>query len=103
MPRGPRSTRAEKEAFVAHWERLKRLNDEQGIPITSPFRKTHSLTQTYIDLGQYDKAIQNCREQHERLDALRRAGLSHRGMLYGILPPSELELALKRQQAAKQR
>jgi len=90
MPYGPRASRAEKEAYVAHWERLKRLNDEQGIPITSPFRKTHSLSQTYIDLGEYDKALQNIKEQQERIAALNRAGLHHQFMYHGLLGGSDL-------------
>ena len=103
MPTGPRATRAEKQAFVAHWERLKRLNDEHGIPLTSGLRKTHSLSQTYIDLGEYDKAIQNIKEQHERIAALKRAGIHDRFMMRGILASPWIAEELKRRRGAKQR
>ncbi len=83
---GPRATRAEKEEFVAAWERLKQLNDEHGIPITSGLRKTHSLSQTYIDLGQYDKAIENIHEQNDWKAAVRRAGIHNMYMNHGLLP-----------------
>ncbi len=86
LPRGPRATRAEKEAFVAAWERLKQLNDEHGIPITSGLRKTHSLSQTYIELGQYEKAIENIHEQNERIAALQRARIHDMRMYHGTLP-----------------
>jgi len=84
------ATRAEQQAYVDIWERIKRLNDEQGIPITSGLRKTHSLSQTYIDLGEYDKALQNVKEQNERLAALRSAGLHHKRMYHGLLRGSDL-------------
>ena len=108
MPTGPRATRAEKQAFVVHWERLKRLNDEHGIPLTSDLRKTHSLSQTYIDLGEYEKTIQNIHEQNDRKSALRRAGIHDRFMNHGILPRGtafELQKLLdpQRQQREQQR
>ncbi len=86
LPFGPRATRAEKEAFVAAWERLKPLNDEHGIPLTSGLRKTHSLSQTYIELGQYDKAIENIHEQNDWKAAVRRAGIHNMYMNHGLLP-----------------
>jgi len=104
MPCDPRATGAEKEAYVDIWERIKRLNDEQGIPITSGLRATPNLSQAYIDLGEYDKAIQNIQEQNERIAALRRAGFSHRGMYRGLLRGSDLANAkeLIRRHKAKQ-
>jgi len=104
MPYGPRASRAEKEAYVDIWERIKRLNDEQGIPLTSGLRKTPNLSQTYIDLGEYDKALQNIQEQLEWIAEQRRAGLSHRTMHYGLLGSSGLAraLELKKEHEAKQ-
>ncbi len=100
LPRGPRATRAEKEEFVAVWERLKPLNDEHGIPITSGLRKTHSLSQTYIELGQYDKATENMIEQSKWLIAVKRARIHNMRMYHGLLVrgnEGELELLLESQ------
>jgi len=98
------ATRAEQQAYVDIWERIKRLNDEQGIPLTSGLRKTPNLSQTYIDLGEYDKALQNIQEQLEWIAEQRRAGLSHRTMHYGLLGSSGLAraLELKKEHEAKQ-
>ena len=108
MPRGPRATRAEKQAFVAHWERLKRLNDEHGIPLTSELRKTHGLSQAYVDLGEYEKAIQNIHGQNDWKAALRRAGIYYQRINHGLLPRGtviELQKLLdaQRQQREQQR
>jgi len=100
----PWGTRAEKEAFVAHWERLKRLNDEQGTPLTSELRATSYLSQVYLDLGEYDKAIQNIKEQNARIAALERAGYHDLLMEHGLLGTSGLGFALflKKRHEAKQ-
>ena len=106
--RGDKATRAEKQAYVELWERLKRVNDEHGIPLTSGLRKTHGLSQTYVDLGQYEKAIQNIHEQNDWKAALRRAGIHDRYMNHGILPRGtviELQKLVdaQRQQRERQR
>ncbi len=80
------ATREQKLAYIALWERLKKLNDAHNIPITSGLRKTAYLSQFYIDVGEYDKAIQNIKEQDDRIDALHRAGYHHDQFMYmGIL------------------
>ena len=84
--RGDKATRAEKQAYIDLWERIKKLNNEQGISLTSGLRKTHGLSQYYVDLGQYEKAIENIHEQNDWKEALRRAGIHDRYMNHGILP-----------------
>ncbi len=79
------SKREHKLAYIALWERLKKLNDAHNIPLTSGLRKTHSLSQCYIDIGEYDKAIQNINEQNDRIDALHLAGYHDQFMYMGIL------------------
>jgi len=103
-PGGPKATRAENEAFVAVWEQIKRLNDLQGIPLTSRRRKTPGLSRAYLNLGEYDKALQNIQEQLEWIAEQRRAGLSHRTMHYGLLGSSGFALVYerKKEQEAKQ-
>ena len=84
--RGDKATHAEKQAYIDLWERIKKLNNEQGISLTSGLRKTHGLSQYYVDLGQYEKAIENIHEQNDWKEALRRAGIHDRYMNHGILP-----------------
>ena len=82
------ATREQKLAYIALYERLKKLNDAHNIPITSGLRKTAYLSQFYIDVGEYDKAIQNINEQNDRIDAIHRAGYHHDQFMYmGILEP----------------
>ncbi len=80
------ATRKQKLKYIALWERLKTLNDEHNIPIISGLRKTQDLSQCYVDVGEYDKAIQNIEEQHERIGAVYRAGIRDQFIYNGILP-----------------
>lgn len=61
--------------FIGVWERIKELNEEQGTPIVSEYRMAPDLTDAYVMIGEYTKAIQNLNEQHKHLDAAMKAGL----------------------------
>lgn len=81
----PRKTLAGKRAYAEVWERLKWINDEEGIPITADRRKTHSLSQYYLDLGEGEKALENMIEQSQRLIAVKEAGIHDMRMYHGLL------------------
>ncbi len=93
--RGNKATRAEKLAYIYLWERLKILNDQQNVPQTSGLRKTYGLSQYYIDIGEYQKAIDNIKEQNARAEAVVAARIyerkTHEGILDSRIIP-ELEL-----------
>ena len=65
---------------------MKEQNDAHNVPIISPLRKTHGLTQAYIVIGEYEKAITNHEEQWKRIDAMRAAGFNDMFMYMGIYP-----------------
>ena len=81
----PAKTLAEKRAYAEVWERLKRINDAEGIHITSGRRKTGNLSQFYLELGEGEKALENMIEQSQRLIAVRQAGIHDRYMYHGLL------------------
>ncbi len=66
---GYRSTRAEQEHFVKTWEHLKKLNDADGLSPGHPRRQAHSLTIVYMLLHDYDKALENVREDIKYAEA----------------------------------
>ena len=78
-------TLAEKRAYTEVWERLKRINDTEGIHITSDRRKTGNLSQFYLELGEGEKALENMIEQSQRLIAVRQAGIHDMFMYHGLL------------------
>lgn len=92
--------------FIILYEQLKLIrkknNDSNNIPIISGLRKTYGLSQEYIDLGEYEKAIQNIEEQNRRIGALKEAGLEYRQMYYGLMRTADVPLKLLREQQAKQ-
>ncbi len=85
--RADEATREEKLAYIYLWERIKKLNNEQHIPLTSGLRKTYGLSQYYIDLGEYQKAIDNIKEQNARVDAVIEVGIDDDHKREGILDP----------------
>ena len=85
LPRGVHATLEELREFTSFWEHLKEQNDAHNLPLLSPFRKTHGLSQAYIDLGEYEKAIVNIKEQYERIDAMMASGLHHQLMYSGLV------------------
>ena len=99
--RGTKATRAEKLAYIDLMERLKVANDANNIPLTSGLRKTYGLSQFYVDVGEYQKAIDNIEEQNRRIGALKNAGLHHRHMYYGLMRGIDVPLKLLREQQAK--
>lgn len=96
------TSREQKLAGIAVWERIKKLYDEQGIPITSR-QKTYGLSQAYIDVGEYEKAVENIFEQQERIAALRRAGITDRSMHYGLVGPGMVNELNRRIREAKEK
>jgi hypothetical protein len=86
LPRGADATLEQLREFASFWDHLKEQNEAQNVPVISPFRKTHSLTEAYIAIGEYEKAITNHEEQWKRIDAMRAAGINHRFMYTGIYP-----------------
>ncbi|MCG9128016.1 hypothetical protein JT359_10495 [Candidatus Poribacteria bacterium] len=86
LPRGVHAMLEQLREFASFWDHLKEQNDAQNVPIISPFRKTHSLTEAYIAIGEYEKAITNQEEQWKRIDAMRAAGINHQFMYMGIYP-----------------
>ena len=97
----PHGSRAEKEHFVDVWERLKRINDEEGIHISSRRRHTYGLSRAYTDLGEYDKAVENIKEQNARKDELRRLGLDYRSMHLGTMRHVSLVREIQREEETK--
>lgn len=97
----PHGSRAEKEHFVDVWERLKRINDEEGVHIASSRRHTYGLSRAYTDLGEYDKAVENIKEQNARKDELRRLGLSYRSMHLGTMRHISLVRKIQREEEEK--
>ena len=95
----PAKTRSQQLELVALWEKTLDLAKAQGLSIKTPY-----LAQLYIYLGQYEKAIQNIREQEERAHALLNAGVHDPLMFIGLLPTSmipELEKRLDQQRIQK--
>ncbi len=82
---------------------LKEQNDAQNVTIISPFRKTHSLTEAYIAIGEYEKAITNHEEQWERIDAMITAGMNNRFMYTGILPRGAVHHLIRATKAHKKK
>ena len=97
------ATREQKLEYIALWERLKKLNDANNIPPMSGLRKTHNLSQFYIDVGEYDKAIENIKEQNARIEKLEAAGVRDEFMYMGLLGDAGIWLVeeLKRRQQEK--
>ena len=85
--RGDKATEAQKLAYIYLWERLKHLNDAQDIPMTLGLRKTYGLSQYYIDVGKYQKAIENIKEQDGRVAAVIAAGIGEDKLREGLLDP----------------
>ena len=96
------ASRAEKMAYIASWERLKKLNDAQDVHPASELRKTSGLSQLYIDVGEYDKAIQNIREQNKWLRALKAAGGANKTMYYGLMRSPTVAIQLKREKEERE-
>ena len=95
----PVKTRAQQLELVAIWEKTLALAKAQGLSIKTPY-----LAQLYIYLEQYEKAIENIREQEKRAQALLDAGVHDPLMFIGLLPTSmipELEKRLKQQRIRK--
>lgn len=95
----PAKTRAQQLELVALWEKTLDLAKAQGLSIKTPY-----LAQLYIYLEQYEKAIENIREQEKRAQALLDAGVHDPLMFIGLLPTSmipELEKRLKQQRIRK--
>ena len=95
----PAKTRAQQLELVALWEKTLALAEAQGLSIKTPY-----LAQLYISLEQYEKAIENIREQEKRAQALLDAGVHDPRMFIGLLPTSmipDLEKRLKQQRARK--
>lgn len=98
------ATREQKLEYIALWERLKKLNDAHNIPPMSGLRKTPNLSQWYIDVGEYDKAIENIKEQNARIKMLEEAGVRDEFMYTGLLGDAGIWLVeeLKRRQQEKE-
>ena len=79
-----KSPREHKLAYVSVWERIKELNDELNTPIISEYRKTPYLTKAYVELEEYEKALENQLEQIERFAEMRRQGVHHLMMYHGF-------------------
>ena len=95
----PAKTRAQQLELVALWEKTLALAEAQGLSIKTPY-----LAQLYIYLEQYEKAIENIREQERRAQALLDAGVHDPRMFIGLLPTSmipDLEKRLKQQRIRK--
>ena len=85
LPNVEGATHDQLRVYVIAWEHMKHLLNENNIPYTSDYRKTPHLTQAYITLGEYDKAIQNKKEQEQWIQALKTAGLDQPNMSDGLL------------------
>ena len=83
LPYGPHASREEILYFIAVWERIKRLNDEQNVPIWSSWRHTIGLTDAYVDVEEYGKAYENLRYEYARIDALNKSGQHYLFMYSG--------------------
>lgn len=103
LPRGVDATLEQLREFASFWDHLKEQNDAQNVPIISPFRKTHSLTEAYIAIGEYEKAITNHEEQWERIDAMITAGMNNRFMYTGILPRGAVHHLIRATKAHKKK
>ena len=91
LPHGAEATHDQLRAYTTAWEQLKHLLNEKNISYTSDYRKTTHLTQAYITLGEYDKAIQNMKEQQERIVALKSAGVDDPSLYEGLLTGVSIE------------
>ena len=85
LPNVEGATHDQLRVYVTAWEHMKHLLNENNIPYTSDYRKTPHLTQAYITLGEYDKAIQNKKEQQQWIQALKTAGIEKPDMHDGLL------------------
>ena len=72
---GPHASREELLYFIEIWERIKRLNDEQNVPLTSGWRATIGLTHAYVDVEEYGKALENLYYESARIVALEKSGV----------------------------
>ncbi|MCG9129874.1 hypothetical protein JT359_19965 [Candidatus Poribacteria bacterium] len=91
LPNVEGRTHDQLRVYVAAWEHMKHLLNKNNIPYTSDYRKTPYLTQAYITLGEYDKAIQNKKEQQHWIQALKTAGIEKPNMSDGLLTDVSVE------------
>ena len=82
----PQQTDTEKRVVIEYWEEAKQLAKAQGQRI-----QTDYLGHYYRDLGEYEKAIAEIRDQWDLLQELRRTGRDHRGTFRRFLALEEAD------------
>ena len=87
----PQQTDTEKRVVIEYYEAAKRLAKAQGQRI-----QTNYLGHYYRDLGEYEKAIAEIRDQWDLLQDLQRTGRTNRGTFRRFLALEEADRLQKR-------